>query len=473
MTKETIEQRVIRFNHDHNLISSRDKVVVAVSGGSDSVCLLHILAQWREELGINLHVAHLNHQLRASDSEADAKYVSDLARRLNIAITSESRNVTAYREQKRCSWEEAAREVRYSFLSEVAKAIGASKIAVGHTRDDHIETILLHLIRGTGISGLRGLQPLTLLEYGRDAEQLAIVRPLLEITRQETETYCQQYQLKPRTDSSNMSLSFLRNRIRLKLLPSLKDYNPKIDKALLRLASVAADDVSFIEEQSLKQWNKLASEEDSVICLNKLKTAGLPRAIQRQIFRLATAQVLGNTKDIEAKHIEAMISLLSKPAGKRLFLPRGLIISTEYDRLTLGSTQSSLCPLPSLENEFNIKVPGVTILPGWQVKTAILQERIDHRDNFASSLDLDKAGKKLTVRQRKTGDRFQPLGMSQPKKIQDFMVDSRIPRDWRERVPLVCSSTQILWLVGWRIDDRVKVTESTKNILYMKFERLV
>jgi len=469
---KTPEQRVISFIQKHNLFSAGDRLVVAVSGGGDSVCLLHILVRWRKELGVELHVAHLNHQLRGAESNSDASYVSDLARRLNVSSTIERRDVAAYRDQKGGSLEEAAREVRYSFLAEVVGRTDASKVVVGHTRDDHIETIVLHLLRGAGITGLCGLQPHSVLPYGGNSGQLEVVRPLLELTRQETLDYCQQHKLAPRSDSSNISPYFLRNRVRLELLPMLRSYNPSIDTALLRLADIAVDDISFIEEKASLLWKKLAREEGGVIYLDISNMVTLPRAMQRQIFRRAVKQLRGNLKDVEADHIEAMIDLLSKPAGKKLCLPDGLTLSTEYGRLVLAPAQASTCPLPPLKGVSKINIPGETDLPGWRVRADIIQEVVGDDNGLAANFDLDKAGTELVVRRRRPGDRFQPLGMRQTKKLQDFMVDSRIPRSWRDRVPLTCSPKQILWVVGWRIDDRVKVTENTKGILRIRFERL-
>jgi tRNA(Ile)-lysidine synthase len=470
--EKTPEQRVIEFTREHNLFSSDDRLVVAVSGGADSVCLLHILVQRRKDLGVELHVAHLNHQLRGAESDSDAGYVSDLARRLGVPATIERRDVAAYRDQKGISLEEAAREVRYSFLAEVAGRIGASKVVVGHTCDDHIETVLLHLLRGTGTAGLCGLQPRSVLSCGENSGQLEVVRPLLELSRQETLDYCQRYNLAPRSDSSNVSPSFLRNRVRLELLPVLRSYNPGIDKALLRLADIAGDDLSFIEEEASLPWKKLASEEGDIIYLDVSQVVALPHAMQRQIFRRAVKQLRGNLKDVEADHIEAMMDFLSKPAGKKLCLPDGLTLSTEYGRLVLASAQASICPLPPLKGTFNIKIPGETGLPGWRVRADIIRQVVGDEDGLAASFDLDKVGRELVLRQRRPGDRFQPLGMSQTKKLQDFMVDSRIPRSWRDRVPLICSPERILWVVGWRIDDRAKVTENTKDILRLQFERL-
>jgi tRNA(Ile)-lysidine synthase len=241
---------------------------------------------------------------------------------------------------------------------------------------------------------------------------------------------------------------------------------------LLRLADIAGDDVSFVEEQTSSLWKELTREEGDVIYLDIDKMVALPHAIQRQVFRGAVKQLRGNLRDVEADHIEAMMDFLSKPAGKTLCLPDGLTLSTEYGRLVLASAQASVCPLPPLKGISHINVPGETDLAGWRVRADIIQEVASDGNGLIASFDLAKVGKELTVRQRKLGDRFQPLGMSKTKKLQDFMVDSRIPRSWRDRVPLVCSPEQILWVVGWRIDDRAKVTENTKDILRLQFERL-
>lgn len=475
--KETsLEQRVIEFIQKHRLILGGKTLLVGVSGGADSVCLLHILAQRQAELGVKLHVAHLNHKLRGDESEEDAWYVADLADRLGIPITMDTRDVAAYRDRKRCSLEEAAREVRYIFLADAAGSSGAACVVVGHTRDDQVETILMHLLRGTGIAGLRGLQPNSSLLIGDSKIPLMVVRPLLEVSRQETVDYCRRFKLEPRSDSSNESPAFLRNRVRLELLPELRNYNPQVDAALLRLADIASDQVHYIEEQAVALWNTVATAESGVVYLDKGRMFHLPLTMQRQLFRRAVEQLIGNLRDIEADHIEAMVDFLSKPAGKSLCLPHDLRLSVEYGRLMLSTTQTALCPFPSIEGEISINIPGETMLPGWRIKTEILQKKAssggNERDVFTAAFDLAKVGAQLMVRQRQRGDRFQPLGMSQLKKLQDFMVDTRIPRAWRSRVPLLCSPQQILWVVGWRIDDRVRVTEATKKVLRVTFQRM-
>jgi len=477
--QEPLEPRVLRFIQERHLVSSQHCLLAAVSGGPDSVCLLHILVNLKEELGIRLHVAHLNHQLRGADSEADARYVSDLAHRLGVPVTVEQRDVKAYHARQHCSLEEAAREVRYSFLAQVAKTIGASRVAVGHTIDDHIETILMHLIRGTGTRGLRGLQPSSWWQSLGDS--LTVIRPLLEVSRQETVGYCHQHQLMPRIDVSNLSLSPLRNRIRHQLLPLLQSYNPQVTQALLRTARIAGDDLAFLDGAGARLWGELVRREGDTIILDKKGFLELHPALKRHLLRASIEKLLGNLMDIETRHIEEIMDALTKPAGKRINLPGGLIFSVEYDKYLIGQDLAALSPFPILEGEFALKVPGETRLPGWRIEASVVDPSVVKGNgikgmglinkDFTAYFDMGRAGDKLLVRSRKPGDKFQPLGMSQLKKLNEFMIDAKIPHSWRGRIPIVCSPEHILWVVGWRIDDRVKVTEGTKQVLRLEFKR--
>lgn len=468
------ETRVLRFIREQDLILRGQTVVVAVSGGPDSVCLLHILLKLQRELDIRLHVAHLNHQLRGAESEADAGYVAGLAHRLDIPATIEPRDVKAYQAQHHTSPEEAAREVRYTFLAQVAAAVGAERVAVGHTIDDQVETILMHLIRGSGTRGLRGLQPLS--RWQSADTSLTVIRPLLTLSREETAAYCRRYGLNPHTDESNTSLVPFRNRIRHELLPRLRSYNPQVAEALLRTARLAADDLAFIDKEVAHLWGEVARKQENTVIFDKERLLALHPALKRHLLRASIEELLGNLKDIEARHVEEIISALDKPAGKRISLPDGLTFTIEYDRYLLGSDSAALAPFPVLENETRLNIPGKTSMPGWDIEATITDpsgagEIIEESSGFAARLDFDKTGKELALRRRQPGDRFQPLGMSQTKKLNAFMIDARIPQAWRRRIPIVVSPGQILWVVGWRIDEHVKVTDNTEKVLCLKFER--
>ncbi len=507
--KLLLEQRVKHFIQEHNLVSRQDCLLLAVSGGPDSTCLLHILVRLKDELGIRLHVAHLDHQLRGAESRADAGYVAEMAQRLGVPVTIERRDVKAHQAEHRLSLEEAAREVRYRFLADTASATGASRVATGHTIDDHVETILMHLVRGTGTRGLGGLNLCTVWQLPPSEKKLTVVRPLLGVYRWETAEYCQSHQLRPRIDASNLSLSPLRNRIRHQLLPLLESYNPRVVEALLRTADIAADELAFLDEETTRLWSKVVQKQGNMITLDKESFGRLHSALKRHLLRTSILGLVGSLKDIETRHIEGIMAVLNKPAGKQISLPEGLIFLVEYGRYLLGPEPGTPSPLPVLEDEFGLKISGETKLPGWRVRATIIDlkgesERggasLTHRpplfsmewgkagsqenrrffwvlerdglpNNLTAYFDFDKTGDKIIVRPRKRGDRFQSLGLSQPKKLGEFMIDAKIPRAWRGRVPVVSSLEHILWLVGWRIDERVKVTEDTKRVLRLEFKR--
>ncbi len=469
--KEPLQRHVLRSIKSQALFQAKDTVVVGVSGGPDSVCLLHVLAGLQDKLGIKLHVAHLNHTLRGAESDADAEYVAALAQRLGLPATIEERDVRAYQTSHRCSLEEAAREVRYGFFAQVAQSAGASCVALGHTADDQVETILMHLIRGTGMAGLRGMQPFSLWRSARGDSEIRVVRPLLDITGEETEAYCAAHRLAPRQDASNLSPAHLRNRIRAELIPLLRSYNPNIRAALLRAARALSDDYAWLQQEVSRVWPEVVREGPEGLVLDTKAFAYLHPALKRHLLRAMLDRLMGNLVDIEAVHVESILETLAKPAGKSLDLPGGLVLSTEHGRAVVGPP-GERCPLPVLEGEHRLLVPGETRLGGWLVTASIAHHATDAQ-GWSADLDFDLAGGELVVRSRRPGDSFQPLGMSECKKLQDFMVDAKTPRSWRNRVPLVCSRSQIVWVAGWRIDERVKVTGSTERILHLEFERVI
>ena len=467
-----IESRAHRFIKEYGLVAGGEKVLVAVSGGPDSVCMLKVLHNLKDIFKIQLHAAHLDHCLRGGGSEADAKYVGELTAKLGIPCSIEKRDVEQWNKQSKTSLEEAAREVRYRFLDEVARQVGATRVAVGHTRDDQVETTLMHYLRGAGIQGLRGLRAAAPIPYGSKEDGIWVVRPLLKASRQETAAYCQSHDLKPCRDPSNSDTRFLRNRIRLELIPLLRQYNPGIDDALVRLADIAGEDADFIDEQASAACGAVATREGGLTCLDSGKLRGLPLALQRRVFRIVLEQAYGSLRDIEATHIEALVKLLFGNTGKCVHLPGGLMAANERNRIVVAGHGASACPWPVLEKAYALNVPGETRLPGWRVTADLMSENFFREDDiFSASFDLNIAGKSLTVRGRRPGDRFRPLGMAHNRKLQDFMVDSAIPRSWRDSVPLVCSGEEIIWVAGWRIDDRVKVTTATDGVLRLEFHR--
>jgi tRNA(Ile)-lysidine synthase len=300
-----------------------------------------------------------------------------------------------------------------------------------------------------------------------------VVRPLLEVSRDETDEYCVSHQLQPRLDATNLSLIPMRNRIRLELLPLLKSFNPQVVEALLRTARIADDDIAFLEKEASRLWKRLASKQDETIILNRQPFLKLSPSLQRYLLRLSIEALLGTLRDIEVRHIEEIMEALPKPAGKRLNLPYGLVFATGYDRYILGKNPTALSPFSVLNGEYALKIPGETVTLGWHIQASIItrDQMKPEADGFTAYLDCAIAGENLIVRPRRRGDRFQPLGMKEMKKIGEFMIDTRIPRDWRPGIPIVSSREQIMWVVGYRIDERAKVTGNTRKILSIKFKR--
>lgn len=448
-------------------------LVVASSGGPDSQALLYSLATLRGELGLALHLAHLNHDFRGEEAEEDARFVAAQGQALGLPLSLEKVDPVAYQRQHRISsFEAAAREVRYDFLAQVAGEVGAAAVALGHTADDQAETVLMHILRGTGLHGLRGMESLSIWHHPRRTLQVTLVRPLLEVSRGETEAYCAARGIPFRVDTSNKSLRFTRNRLRWRLLPSLRSYNPRFQESLLRLARLASLHLSYLDGAVSEMWPLVAQRSASSTLLDATRLKELHPLLQSLLLRRAYEELASGPSALEEKHIQAMARMLKAAPGKALHLPRGVRILSGYGQLLLDRGGHPPCPLPQLEGEHPLKVPGETPLPGWLVRAEVLgcppEELPDGR--WEACFDMGQVEVPLWVRTRRRGDRFQPLGMEAPKKLQDLFVDQKVPRHWRDRVPLAVSEAGILWVVGYRTAHWARVRKETKKVLCLAFQ---
>ena len=478
-----LERRVAEALTKHGL--SGNRLLVAVSGGPDSMALLHALQRLRDDFGLKLHGAHLNHKLRDAESDADAEFVARAFRELGIPFTLDSEDVAAYRNRHRLSLEDAARRVRYSFLANASKNHNADAIALGHTADDQAETVLIHIIRGSGLEGLRGMQ---ILDDRRiDERHVVLFRPLLHSSRAETQAYCDAIGLEPRIDASNSSLEFLRNRIRLELVPLLRQINPSVQESLVRLARNATQDSDFIRERSNEVWDDVARLEHTakgdVVTLDTTSLHGEHSAIQAYVLRRGIEAAGG---EVTQRHILDIMRLLGGAPSKTLNLSAGLTFATGYGEAHIGSPSAIadvLTPLPVIRGEFPVSVFGDTQVGAWLVSSRVetytkgldardfnesvqkaekAQKNIHHVDEM---LDLDSVGDGLRIRGRRPGDRFQPLGMRGSKSMREFMIDARIPQRWRDGLPIVVSEKGIVCVPGWRIAHWARVTNKTRRVL--------
>ena len=452
-------------------LSKGGPLVAAVSGGADSVCMLHALAQLKDELNLQLHVAHLNHSLRGAEADADVLYVADLAHKLNLPCTVEKRDISSYGSTS--SVEEKARHARYTFLAEVSASVGANAVAVAHTADDQVETILMHLVRGTGLAGLRGMKESSTWKSSPDESGVMIIRPLLGITQKEIEDYCTVNGLAPRIDSSNKSPDYLRNRFRHELIPLLKDYNANFKDALLRLAFLVADEVELLDEQVSDVWDMVVVKQDKSISIDRSAFSKLTVAVKRHLMRCVLEQLAETLIDIESIHIESMLEVMEKSVGKKLSLPYGLVLVNGYDSCSIGKEDLPNDAGEVFEGEYSLNVPGDTVIPGWKVTASVGNKVTESEDKggFIESFDYDVVGSELTVRGKNHGDKFSPLGMDGTKSLKDYMIDVKVPKAQRSVIPIVCSPGHIIWIVGYRIDERAQVSATTKHVLSMEFER--
>jgi len=484
-----VRQTIVRYG----LLAGGGAVVVGVSGGPDSLCLLHVLNRWREVYGIELHVAHLDHRIRGQESTEDAAFVARLAAEWELPAIIEAQDVPKLAREGNLAVEEAARQARYSFLAQAAQRVGARRIAVGHNADDQAETIVMHWLRGAGLAGLRGMLPLTQLSEMRleaawpdhPPLDLQLIRPLLETPRAEVETYCWQHGLKPRFDRSNLDTTYYRNRLRHELIPYLESYNPNIREVLRRSAWVISADYDFLQAELERVWpTVVSSESGEAIAFDLESWRALPTSQQRSTLREAVHRLRCSLRNINWIHIENVLSALrDKPAGTQVTLPQGLMLTIGYDDFTVadqGYLPAVDWPL-LLAESLPMTVPGVTELPDsdWCLEAAIVerkelgQDYLDNPNLWQAFLDYERVGSELVLRQRRSGDRFQPLGLGGHEKgLHTFMIDVKIPCSLRGLVPIVASPRHIVWVAGWRIDERAKVTSETKRILHLAFRCL-
>lgn len=451
-----------------HLFMPGERILIACSGGADSLALTDVLLQLREPLQLQLYVAHLDHMLRGDASRADAAFVRDFCRQHGLVCFIQAADVAAYASKHRMSDEMAAREVRYGFLRETAAAIGGAKIATAHHRDDQAETVLLHLLRGSGSCGLAGIRPAT----------DGIIRPFLGVTRAEIESYCRERNLTPRHDATNDQTEYTRNRLRLELLPQLKErYNPAIVEALCRSAELLADEHAFIQEYAREQWSSIARTEARQVIFDRQRLQLILPAVQRELFRLALEQVKGDLKGVSFLHIEKMMTLAGTgQTGAEIMLPQGIRVRCRYDDLEIFqiTSQRSPKPLAPIDFEQVLTVPGITkIQPlGLSVMAEIAEKFPDLRKSNSIICDADKLEGPLCVRCRRPGDRFSPSGVGGSKKIKEYLIDQKIDRERRDFIPLFCDKNEIFWIGNYRQNQMSQPGPATKRCLRLTINRL-
>lgn len=464
-----MHQKTFQTIQKHNLIPAHALVVVAVSGGADSLALLHVLNELRPRLGCRLHVATLDHGLRGEAGAADARFVADIAAQWGLPVTVDGVDVPALMAQTGQGVEAAARQARFAFLAQVAHETGATLVATAHHANDQAETILLHLLRGTGLRGLSGMALRTTLP---GFPEITLIRPLLETSRGEIEAYCQQHSLSPRSDETNRDTDLRRNRIRHDILPQLMTINPQIVSALVHLGESAAADLDYLAEQ-FSPVIASSIQENERITISRAYFAALHPALQRRFVLWAAAQ-LGSEETIGYDHLIAAVEMGSRgTVNGQVLLPGALRLRVDYtmiavERLAAGWPESGYPLLPP-GTAIPLVVPDTILLPGetWTLTTAVtLPAEVEPGGWVALP-----ASKNLVLRTRRDGDRFAPPGLrGHTKKLNRWFTDHKVPGYLRDQIPLLTIHDEVAAIAlagGWVVSARFTTHGKTESSIYI------
>jgi tRNA(Ile)-lysidine synthase len=460
-TKETITE--------HAMFSSGDHILIGLSGGPDSVCLAVVLGKLRDEFDLDLSAVYINHCLRPHEVEKEIVFCRQFCDEMSITFHERTINVRKYSEEAGANVQETARNLRYEMYEAVAAETGAEKIALGHNADDQAETVLMRLIRGSGRRGLAGIPPVR----GR------IIRPLIGMAKKEIEEFLASVEgeVKGRsgqtciTDTSNFKEEYLRNWIRLSLLEEVKKRNPSVVYDICRTAEIIREEDEYLEIQVTKTLMRLISRKsDSHIELFASPLGTLEKPILRRVLRRALDATMG-LRGISFTHVEDIIRLIRDgKAGDRIHLPNNVRVVKEYSLLKITADAIVAIVEREIQPPCEVNINEINT-----VLKASIEKSTDGIIDGRTSVFLDAGGLSfpLKVRSRTDGDFFYPLGFGKKKKLQDFFVDEKVPRDARDRIPVVLSGNDIIWIAGYRADERYKVTEKTEKILKLIIKKVI
>jgi tRNA(Ile)-lysidine synthase len=450
----------------HGMLAVGDRVLVAVSGGPDSVALLRVLLELRREYGLRLFLAHLDHGLREGSRE-EARFVKGMAKALKMACYSQRADIIGFCRRKKLSLEEGAREVRYAFLEEAARKARASRIALGHTMDDQAETVMMRLIRGAGPRGLAGIPPVR----GK------IIRPLIGTRRNDIIRFLDQNRLPYLLDPSNRDPKFLRNRIRLLLIPLLeREFNPGIVRALARTGQLFTKE-GVKETRGQHGWEGdlriRGVGKTTKLVLDLSKFLEYNKRLQREAVREAVKRIRGDLRGIGFIHTESILALAEGRVGGEVELPGGFRARRGYREIVM---ERGLPPVQPKPFNLSVKVPGVTKLPQGTLRTSLLPASVAPKvwpkgDGRTAWFDVLRLRFPLRVRTRREGDRFWALGLARPKRLKEILINDKVPREKRNELPLLVDREGILWVLGGRVSERAKVCSKTRRMLKAEFIR--
>ena len=464
--------RFLNIIENNIKLTNTQPVVIAFSGGMDSVCLLNLFTK----LEYPLIIAHFNHGIR-EHADRDEQFARMYAQQLRCDFVSEKANVLGFAKENHLSVEEAARKKRYDFLYRVARNNGAQCIAVGHHADDQVETLFMHLMRGSGLTGLAGMKEIALIpEF--DVE-IKIIRPLLSFWRYEIDEYCAKNNLDYVVDETNFSNLYERNRIRHEILPFLNEQYSGLNQRLLNLANVLQSEDELIQERLSKIWDSICLQQDSrFIRLNVSELKKQPLGLQRRIIRFVAFLLRPDLRDLSFKNIENLLNFMNKNKTGEIDLQDHLIALFTNQEIIFGSKSKDWIGLlfPQIFGQFKMEIGKsdyFEISENWLFQIELINDlssiRIKTENEFTVLLDGEKINEFIVLRGKKDGDKFQPLGLENGSiKLSDFFINEKVVQAARKNWPLVTNpEDRIIWIPGYRPSHEFRVTDSTKNIIKM------
>ncbi|NLB89483.1 MAG: tRNA lysidine(34) synthetase TilS [Syntrophomonadaceae bacterium] len=451
-----MEKKVSNYITKHNMVKENDHIILAVSGGPDSMALLSVMSKLKKNFNYTLTVAHVNHSLRPEADEEES-FVKKCSLNLGIPFYSHKADIKQIATQEKKSIEEVGRIVRYQFFNQLLNDLKADLIATAHHQDDNAETVLLNLLRGTGIKGLRGILPVN----------NNLIRPLLGVSKSEIMDYIKENSIPYCIDESNFDPIYLRNKIRNELIPLLeREYNPRIIEGLSKLALIAREENEYLEGQTQKVFNEaLLSKADATIRLNNTLLSDLPIAIRKRVLLHALGELAGE-EGWEANDIDIILDMMTKSGSSKMVkLKKDIKVGKVYDELVLSTLQKE-----TLSFDYLLDIPTNIVLPTgdeYLIKTVPIEDLVP--EDYIAYVDYDKCELPLHFRSRKPGDVFSPYGLKGKKKLKDFFIDLKVPSSKRDEIPLLTSSQgEIYAVVGYRVSNLAAVDKDSKRILVIK-----
>lgn len=453
-------------------------LLIGVSGGPDSLVLLHVLLQ----LKYQIIAAHFNHKLR-SNSDFDADFVEKICSKFGIKYLYGEKDIRSITMDKRLSIEEAARIFRYQFLFDKAQKEKAQAVIVGHTADDQVETVLMHLLRGSGLDGLRGIRIFNQNHEWNNS--IPLIRPMLSIWREEILAYCQEQGLEPLYDESNQDLIFFRNRIRNEMIPNMETYNPQIKKLIWQTANLADADLSILQKEVEEAWRGCVEAEDvEWLKIDPVKLLNYPLGIQRRIFRKALQQLRPGIRNINFNAVDRAINFVHQPTNsKQIDFLGGLRCVLDREKLWILGRHIQIPTEDQLQwtgGDITLKIPGVQHLNnGWELKIDninmdknVFKKAIGNLDPYTAWLNADNITLPIKMGNINLGDRMEPLGLNGNSiKISDLFINEKLPKSLRSGWPIVRDEADIVWIPGFRLGHRYRLTESVKKVILMSVRK--